>query len=258
MKVYFKTILMLIKMQLEYKKAFIISVIGSFLITFLLTISVYFLFEEFEQIGNWTFYEVAFLFGMVFLNFSISEMFLRGLDHFENIIKNGEFDRILIRPQNALMQATCTEFDLSKIGRILQCLIVIGISLTNLNIEWNLYKVFVFVLMNIGCFIIFLGIFILKASFCFWTIQGLEFMNILSEGGKKVAQYPIDIYAKWFRMFFTFIVPFGLVNYYPVLYLFGKADNWYLGILPLFTILFLIPCILVWKIGVKHYESTGS
>ena len=112
--------------------------------------------------------------------------------------------------------------------------------------------------MNIGCFIIFFGIFILKASFCFWTIQGLEFMNILSEGGKKVAQYPIDIYAKWFRMFFTFIVPFGLVNYYPVLYLFGKADNWYLGILPLFTILFLIPCILVWKIGVKHYESTGS
>lgn len=258
MKVYFKTILMLIKMQLEYRKAFIVSVIGSFLITFLLTISVYFLFEEFEQIGNWTFYEVAFLFGMVFLNFSISEMFLRGLDHFENIIKNGEFDRILIRPQNALMQSTCTEFDLSKIGRILQCLIVIGISLTNLNIEWNLYRILVFVLMNIGCFIIFLGIFILKASFCFWTIEGLEFMNILSEGGKKVAQYPIDIYAKWFRIFFTFIVPFGLVNYYPVLYLFGKVDNWYFGMLPLCTILFLIPCILVWKIGVKHYESTGS
>ena len=258
MKVYFKTILMLIKAQLEYKKAFIISVIGSFLITFLLTISVYFLFEEFEQIGNWTFYEVAFLFGMVFFNFSISEMFLRGLDHFENIIKNGEFDRILIRPQNTLLQATCTEFDLSKIGRIIQCLIIIVISLTNLNIEWNLYKIFVFILMNISCFIIFLGIFILKASFCFWTIQGLEFMNILSEGGKKVAQYPIDIYAKWFRMFFTFIVPFGLVNYYPVLYLFGKTNNWCFGVLPLFTILFLIPCIFVWKIGVKHYESAGS
>lgn len=258
MKVYFKTILMLIKMQLEYRKAFIISVIGSFLVTFLLTISVYFLFEEFEQIGNWTFYEVAFLFGMIFLNFSISEMFVRGLDYFENIIKNGEFDRILIRPQSSLMQSTCMEFDFSKIGRILQCLIVIGISLSNINIDWNLYKIFVFVIMNIGCFIIFFGIFILKASFCFWTVEGLEFMNILSEGGKKVAQYPIDIYAKWFRIFFTFIIPFGLVNYYPVLYLFGKVDNWYYGIIPLCTVIFLIPCILVWKIGVKHYESTGS
>lgn len=258
MKVYLKTILMLIKMQLEYRKAFIISVIGTFLITFLLTISIYFLFEEFGSIGTWTFYEVAFLFGMVFWNFSLAEMFLRGLDHFDKIIKNGEFDRILIRPQNLLLQATCTEFDFSKIGRAIQCIAIIIIAIANISISWNLYKILVFILMNIGCFIIFLGIFILKASFCFWTIDGLEFMNILAEGGKKVAQYPIDIYAKWFRMFFTFIVPFGLVNYYPVIYLFGKVDNWYYGVFPLFTIIFLIPCLIVWKIGVKHYESTGS
>ena len=258
MKVYLKTILMLIKMQLEYRKAFIISVIGTFLITFLLTISIYFLFEEFGSIGTWTFYEVAFLFGMVFWNFSLAEIFLRGLDHFDKIIKNGEFDRILIRPQNLLLQATCTEFDFSKIGRAIQCIAIIIIAIANISISWNLYKILVFILMNIGCFIIFLGIFILKASFCFWTIDGLEFMNILAEGGKKVAQYPIDIYAKWFRMFFTFIVPFGLVNYYPVLYLFGKVDNWYYGVFPLFTIIFLIPCLIVWKIGVKHYESTGS
>lgn len=258
MKVYFKTILMLIKMQLEYRKAFIVAVIGSFFITFLLTISVYFLFEEFNQIGSWTFYEVAFLFGMVFLNFSFSEMFLRGLDHFENIIKNGEFDRILIRPQNVLIQSTCMEFDFSKIGRMFQCIAVIGISLVNINIEWDLYKVLVLILMNIGCFVIFLGIFILKAAFCFWTVEGLEFMNILSEGGKKVAQYPIDIYAKWFRVFFTFIVPFGLVNYYPVLYMFGKVDNWIFGLFPIFTLIFLIPCILVWRLGIRHYESTGS
>lgn len=258
MKVYLKTILMLIKMQLEYRKAFIISVIGTFLITFLLTISIYFLFEEFGSIGTWTFYEVAFLFGMVFWNFSLAEMFLRGLDHFDKIIKNGEFDRILIRPQNLLMQATCTEFDFSKIGRAIQCIAIIIIAIANISISWNLYKILVFILMNIGCFIIFLGIFILKASFCFWTIDGLEFMNILAEGGKKVAQYPIDIYAKWFRIFFSFIVPFGLVNYYPVLYLFGKVDNWYYGLFPLFTIVFLIPCLLIWRMGVKHYESTGS
>ena len=83
-------------------------------------------------------------------------------------------------------------------------------------------------------------------------------MNILSENRKKVAQYPIDIYAKWFRIFFTFIVPFGLVNYYPVLYLFGKDSNWFYGIVPIFAFVFLIPCLLIWKKGIKHYESTGS
>ena len=152
----------------------------------------------------------------------------------------------------------CMEFDFSKIGRIAQSVLVMNVAIANVNIEWSIYNVLVFILMNIGCIAIFFGIFVLKAAFCFWTVDGLEFMNILSEGGKKVAQYPIDIYAKWFRIFFTFIVPFGLVNYYPVLYLFGKDNNWFYGIVPTFAFIFLIPCLLIWKRGIKHYESTGS
>ena len=222
MKIYFKTIIMNIKSQLEYRKAFLISTFGSFFVTLLLIVAVYFLFMNFNQIGDWNFYEVAFLFGISFFNFSLAEMFLRGLDHFDDTIRKGEFDRLMIRPQNLLIQSTCMEFDLSKIGRMVQSLCVIVISLLNINIDWSLYKVITLILMNIGCFIIFFGIFILKATFCFWTINGLEFMNILSEGGKKVAQYPIDIYEKWFRIFFTYIVPFGIVNYFPVMYLFGK------------------------------------
>lgn len=76
--------------------------------------------------------------------------------------------------------------------------------------------------------------------------------------GKKVAQYPINIYEKWFRLFFTYIVPFGIVNYFPVMYLFGKSNNLYYGITPIGTIVFFVTCIFIWEIGVKHYESTGS
>ena len=102
MKIYFKTILMNIKSQLEYRKAFIISTIGSFLVTFFLIIAVYFLFLNFNQIGDWNFYQVAFLFGLAYFNFSVAEMFLRGLDHFDDTIRKGEFDRLLVRPQNLL------------------------------------------------------------------------------------------------------------------------------------------------------------
>ena len=258
MRIYFRTVLMNIKSQLEYRKAFLISFFGSFLVTFLLIFSIYFLFKEFEQVGEWNFYHIAFIFGIVYLSFSLAEMLLRGLDHFEDTIRKGEFDRLLTRPQNLLIQATSLEFELSKLGRTIQSVIIIAIALINIDINWSLYKILVFLLINIGCFIIILGIFILKAAFCFWTVDGIEFMNILSEGGKKVAQYPINIYEKWFRIVFTIIVPFGLVNYYPILYLFGKTDKWYLGLTPIGTIVFLIGCIYIWSLGVKHYESTGS
>ena len=258
MRIYFKTIIMNIKSQLEYRKAFIISTIGNFLITFLLLISVYFLFMNFGQIGDWTFYQVAFLFGLAYFTFAIAEMFLRGIDHFDDIIRKGEFDRIMVRPQNLLLQSISMEFDLSKIGRMVQSAFVMIYSLTKLNIDWSIYKAFILIWMNVGCFMIFMGTFVLKATFCFWTINGLEFMNIFAEGGKKVAQYPIDIYEKWFRRFFTYVVPFGLVNYFPLLYLLGKSNNWYYGFTPFGTILFFVLCIFLWKQGVKHYESTGS
>ena len=182
MKIYFKTILMNIKSQLEYRKAFIISTIGSFLVTFFLIIAVYFLFLNFNQIGDWNFYQVAFLFGLVYFNFSVAEMFLRGLDHFDDTIRKGDFDRLLVRPQNLLIQATSMEFDLSKLGRMIQAILVIVIALLKIHIDWTIYKVLVFILMNVGCFMIFLSVFVLRATFCFWTINGLEFMNILSEG----------------------------------------------------------------------------
>ena len=73
-----------------------------------------------------------------------------------------------------------------------------------------------------------------------------------------MAQYPIGIFKKGFVTFFTFIIPFGFVNYYPLLYLLGKSDNKLLIISPLITVIYLIPSIAIFYKGIKKYSSTGS
>lgn len=258
MKIYFKTILMHIKSELEHKKSFILTSMGSFIITFLMIYSVYLLFDKFGQIEGWTFYEVALIFGIVMFCFSFTEMFARGLDHFHNIVRNGDFDRVLLKPVSLIIQVACYEFEASKIGRMIQSIIVLIIAIVNIDINWNLYKLLILLFMIIAGIVIFVSIFIIKAAFSFWTIEGMEFMNILAEGGKKVAQYPIDIYNKWFARFFTFIIPLGLINYYPLLYLLGRSEKFWYGLLPVVACIFIVPTIILWKIGVKHYTSTGS
>ena len=116
------------------------------------------------------------------------------------------------------------------------------------------------VLMVISGVFIFAGIFILAATLCFWTIQGIEVANIFTDGGREMSQYPLNIYKKWVTRFFTFVIPFGCVNYFPLMYVLGKVkDNQILYMLsPLYGILFVIPCLCVWSFGVKHYKSTGS
>ena len=112
--------------------------------------------------------------------------------------------------------------------------------------------------MLLSSILIFLGIFILAASYCFLTVKGLEIRNVFTDGGKHMAQYPIGIFKKGFVFFFTFIIPFGFVNYYPLLYLLGRTNNKLIIISPLITVIYLIPCILIFYKGIKRYSSVGS
>lgn len=83
-------------------------------------------------------------------------------------------------------------------------------------------------------------------------------MNIFTDGTRDLAQYPLDIYKDWVKKFFTFILPLAFVNYYPLLYVIGRVNNkWYI-FTPFISILFILPCYLVWRMGLVKYKSTGS
>jgi ABC-2 type transport system permease protein len=133
-------------------------------------------------------------------------------------------------------------------------------ALTNLSIVWDWMKIVTLLFMVVSGVLIFSGIYILAATMCFWTVQGLEVTNIFTDGGREMAQYPLNIYHKWIMKFFTYVIPFGTVNYLPLLYLLGKNEGnevLYM-ITPVLGSLFILPSLLVWTIGVKHYRSTGS
>ena len=58
--------------------------------------------------------------------------------------------------------------------------------------------------------------------------------------------------------FCTFVIPYALVQYYPLTYVLGRSDNPLFIFLPLLACLFVVPCWIVWRIGVRRYKSTGS
>ena len=137
-------------------------------------------------------------------------------------------------------------------------ILIINMVLNNLNINWEISKVITLIFMIISSTVIYFGIFTLTATYCFFTTQGLEIRNLIADGGKYMAQYPIGVFSKTFIWLFTFIIPYGCVNYYPLLYLLGKTNKQIYMYSPLITILYLIPCILIFHAGVKKYSSVGS
>ena len=132
------------------------------------------------------------------------------------------------------------------------------IALINLKVEITFLKVICLILMLMASCVIFFGIFLLAASYCFMTVQGLEVRNVFTDGGKHMAQYPIGVFKKGFVFFFTFIIPYAFVNYYPLLYFIGRNDNILYAFSPIVVFLYLIPCFIVFYMGVKKYEGSGS
>ncbi|QGQ98145.1 hypothetical protein EHS13_26285 [Paenibacillus psychroresistens] len=260
MKLYFKYILIIFKSQLQYRTSFFLMMFGQFFIPFFVFAGLYFMFERFGQIQGWSFFEVALCFGITHMAFSFSECFARGFDAFSTLVAGGDFDRLLVRPRSTVIQVLGSKFEFSRFGRLAQSLLVLTWALYNLDITWSAVKVITILLMIGGGVMIFTGIFILFATMSFWTIQGLEVANVFTDGGREMAQYPLNIYQKGVRIFFTFIIPFGCVNYLPLLFILDKAHGNPIGYMltPLAGVLFFLPCLLVWQFGVRHYRSTGS
>lgn len=257
MRLYIKYCAIQMKSQMQYKASFFFLCIGQFLITFNVFLGVAFLMDRFQSVGGFRYEEILLCFGIMLTSFTLAECFLRGFDTFDRLISNGQFDRILVRPQSTVLQVMGSRIEFSRAGRMLQAVVMLACGITGSSVDWTVMKKLTVVLMLIGGVAVISGLYICCAALSFFTLEGLEIMNILTYGAKEYGKYPIGIYGKKLLFFTTFFIPYALFQYYPLLYLLGRGPWWY-GMLPLCAAIFLIPCCLFWQIGVRHYKSTGS
>ena len=258
MKLYFKYVSMLLKCQMQYKVSFILTVIGQFLVSFTTFLGLYFMFSRFNSVNGFTFSEVILCFSIVLMAFSITECFVRGFDVFPQLIKTGNLDRILVRPRNEIFQVLTSNIEFTRIGKLMQAVLMLVYGVPASGITWSFDKVITVILMITGGIVMFSALFVLYAGISFFTIEGLEFMNIFTDGGREFGKYPFSIYGEGVLKFFTYVIPLALFQYYPFLYLIGKSENIGLIFLPLMGFVFMIPCYIFFKFRVKKYKSTGS
>ena len=258
-RLYLRFVSMHLSSAMEYKTSFFMSVFGMTLTSLASFVAIWVLFARFHTVDGYTFSEVLLCHSTVWMSFSFSEIFLRGFDTFSGQVQSGGFDRILLRPRSELLSVLCARIEFARIGRFVQSAAVMTYAVLTADVLWTPSRILAYFLMILGGTVFFCALMICHAAFCFFTIEGLEFMNIFTHGGKELGSYPLDIYGSPALIyFFTFLVPLACAQYYPFLYLTGRSDSILYLLSPLWTFLFLGAVLVFWKIGVKHYQSTGS
>ncbi len=258
MKLYIRSLCMHLKSQMQYKTSFFMTVVAQFLTSFSSFVGIWFMMKRFEKVDGFTSSEVMLCFGVSLMAFSLAECFFRGFDRFVTILGNGQFDRILVRPRGVILQVLCSQIDFTRLGRMLQSVLMLGWSISVGDIHWTADRLVLLFLMLMMGMLLYAALFLLGATLCFFSTQSIEMINIFTDGGRELSRYPLGIYGKELLTVFTFVVPLSLVQYYPFLYLTGRSDSLWLLFSPLAVLPFVAVSYGFWRIGIRHFKSTGS
>lgn len=252
-----------LRSQLQYRTSLALETIGMFITGFLDFVVILALFHNVSALGGWTVSEVALLYGMCGVAFALTDMAIGHLDRLSQLVREGDFDLLLVRPRGTLFQLVTTDFQLRRLGKASQALIVLVYALAANDIAWTPGRAAVLVGSIVAGAALFAAVWIAFICIVFWAVEGTETANTFTYGGAYFAQYPINIFDQWLRRFLAYIVPTAFVAYFPALYLLDKEDP--LG-LPQF-VQFLSPLVavaaavaagLVWRTAVRHYRSAGG
>ena len=249
--------------QMQYKFSFFTLSLAQLLATGTEFIGIWALFGRFGSLKGWTLPEVALFYGLIGVSFAIADGLARGFDMFSELVKSGDFDRLLLRPRSTALQVCARELLLNRIGRLLQGAVVLGWAIHSLPMLWTFPKLALIAATIAGGVALFYGVFVLQATMSFWTIETLEIMNVVTYGSTEAGQYPLTIYRPWFRAFFTFVVPVASINVIPGNLLLDRigTSGWpavFAWASPFVGFIFLAISLQLWRCGVGKYTSTGS
>lgn len=256
-KLYLEMMKTHLKTLLEYKADFLIDITTQIARSIIGVVFIWVLFQNISSINGWTFGEMLFLSGFSQLVFGLFNSFFT-LWNLEFMVTRGEFDKMLIKPLNALFLVITEQISTENIGDIILGLIIISISSQMIGLSWDIGNAALLIFFSITGVVILFSLALITSSFSFWLGRANTITEVIYHL-TQFTKYPLEVYNALITFSVSFVVPFAFVNYYPAQLFIGK------GIAPSFSYLTPIVAIItfavaygVWKLGLKNYQSTGS
>lgn len=262
-RLYMRLVRARIRSQLQYRTSFALDVVGVFLISFLDFAAILVLFANVPRLGEWSVAEVALLYAMSGLAFALTDMVIGHLDELPVHIRDGSFDVLLVRPRSTLFQVVTSDFQLRRLGKAAQALLVLAYAVSHLDIEWSLGRTALLAGSIVSAAFIFAAVWIVVICIVFWAVEGRETAAAFTYGGQFLTQYPITLYDAWLRRLMAYALPMAFVAYFPALYILDKPDplglpEWLRFAAPVVAAIAALVARFAWRAAVRHYRSAGG
>lgn len=250
--------------RMQYRVDATVSTLAVFVRESTNIIVIYLALLKFGKIGDWNVNEMLFLFSLLFLTYALVVSLFADLRDFSCMIREGRFDRLVVRPRGLLFQLILNNADLvASAGHGTLGIVLFLVSAGKVGIQWNLPTILYYIGVIIGGVLIQGGIFIFFSALSFYFVETNSIREIFYWNMRKFAGYPISIYSKLIQTIMIYVIPFAFVNYFPAQYLLRKEDmaNYpeiYMYIAPFVGVVLYLAAYAFWRVSVKRYTSTGN
>jgi ABC-2 type transport system permease protein len=172
-------------------------------------------------------------------------------------IRSGDFDRFLVRPIDPFFHLLADRFNHDGIGNFLIGLAIVLRSSATLEIAWSFEKVLCLVLAILGGGLVFIALNLITCVSAFWIGDSVPVTLAVHEW-HEFAKYPLSMYSGGIKNVLTYLIPYGLISYYPALFVLNKDPSWLaFAALPMGLGLLWVGYVL-WGVGLRRYGGTGS
>ena len=252
-----------VRVSWSYRASFAMVTVASVVVSSLDFVAIMIMFGTVDVLGGFALGDIAFLYGVTSACLGVADLVVGNVERLGRRIRLGTFDVMLVRPVGVFAQMCADEFALRRIGRITQAVLVLAWALSVVHVDWTALRLAVLVSMVVSGSLIFVGLFVLGATFQFISTDGSEVANAFTYGGSTMTQYPLTIYPAEVVKALTFVVPVAFVNWYPSLLILDRPDPFGLpaGLQLASPAAAAVLCglaALAWRAGVRSYRSTGS
>lgn len=238
--------------RLNFVLTCIITLVGNILFP-LVTVLIY---SSGASFPNWGLFEVLLIQSIFTMSSGIASVLFDGvLWATMDLIREGSFETVLLKPINPIVFLMATTFEPESFGLVIGGLVIFIVSLCNIGaVTISMFAHFL-VLFAAGVAVM-LGFSMIMAAVSFKWVGNSRIPEIFNSI-KAFGQYPVSIFPKAIRSFSTFIIPVAMIGCFPASALLGNVPDYaYISVLP--CILFMFFGIWLYQKMIKLYQGVGG
>lgn len=248
-----------IKVPLQYRADLWIGFVSTAIAQGMTILFISVIFTKIRVIEGWGFYEVVLIYGLTTASRYGSDVFLNmpmGLHWF---IVNGDLDIVLVRPANALFQMIGSAGNFfPAIGHMAVGIAAIIFGLRGLDVQFHAWWTLYIPVVIVSGTVLFYAIRLMAASIGFWATNARSLIYPLS-WFSDFAQFPAVVYPAPILIILAWVLPYAMMGFYPAAFMVRGGEYRVMGLIaPFMGWAFLGVSLLVWRAGIRRYESPGS